>query len=94
MSDVNLFAAEVRARAAAEGRAPADHAVDGLASDYWWRDCTLATANSCRAWVRLQLLEDPHMTDHDADRFIASLSPEKREQLIRRAVNGHGPKGF
>jgi hypothetical protein len=72
---------------------PAGHAKDGLASDYWWTDCTLATANSCRAWVRC-LLEDQHISDHDIDRFIASLSPGKREDLIRRAVNGWGTSNF
>lgn len=86
MADVDLFSETAVA--------PEGHAASGLASDYWWRDCTLATANRCREWVREQLLQDPHMTGHDADRFIASLSPGKRENLIRRAVNGHGPRGF
>lgn len=94
MADVDLYAESIRQRAAAEGRALTDHAKDGLASDYWWKDVRLATAHTCRQWVRLQLLEDPHMTDHDCDRFIASLSPLKRDILIRRAVNGWGAKGF
>jgi hypothetical protein len=94
VSDVDLFAGEVRQRAAAEGRAPTAHAVDGLASDYWWRDCRMETQRKSREWVRLRLLQNPHMTDHDCDRFVASLSPGKREDLIRRAVNGHGPKDF
>jgi hypothetical protein len=87
MSDADLFA----------GLAPPlpeGHATGGLASDYWWRDCTRATANRCRAWVRELLLEQPDLSDHDADRFIASLSPGKREDLIRRAVNGWGAANF
>lgn len=94
MADADLYAEEQRQKAAAEGFAPVEHAKDGLASDFWWRDVRLETARTCRDWVRLRLLTDPHMSDHDADRFIASLSPAKREQLIRRAVNGFGPKGF
>lgn len=93
-ADADLFADEVRAQACAAGTELTDHAKDGLASDHWWRDCRLSTATTCRQWVRLQLLEDAHMTDHDCDRFIASLSPVKREDLIRRAVNGHGPGRF
>lgn len=67
---------------------------NGLEGDGWWHGCSHATRASCREWVRRRLLNDPQMSDHDADRFIASLSDGKRESLIRRAVNGHGAKDF
>ena len=87
MSDADLFADLAPPL-------PAGHATGGLASDYWWRDCSRATCRLCRAWVREQLLEDAGLSDHDADRFIASLSPGKREDLIRRAVNGWPAANF
>lgn len=68
--------------------------MSGLESDGWWRGCSAATARTCRDWVRGPLLADPRMSDGDCDRFVASLSEAKREALIRRAVNGHGAKGF
>lgn len=67
---------------------------DGLASDYWWREVPLAAAKAARDWVRWRLLADPTQTDAAMDRFIASLDPPKREDLLRRAVNGIGPEGF
>ncbi|MBW8268297.1 hypothetical protein [Caldovatus aquaticus] len=67
---------------------------DGLASDYWWREVPLATAKAARDWVRWRLLADPSQSDLAMDRFIASLDPPKREELLRRAVNGLGPEGF
>ena len=73
---------------------PAAPAQDGLASDYWWREVPLATAKAARDWVRWRLLADPTQTDAAMDRFIASLDPPKREDLLRRAVNGIGPEGF
>ncbi len=68
--------------------------MNGLQGDGWWNHVRRDTAATCRAWVRTQLLEDPQLSDHDADRFIASLSAERLEKLIRRAVNGHGAKNF
>jgi hypothetical protein len=70
-----------------------DHPRSGLASDMWWNGCRHATRVKARAWVRV-LLEDLHMSDHDCDRFVASLSPAKAEDLIRRAVNGWGTENF
>lgn len=73
---------------------PAAPPQDGLASDYWWREVPLATAKAARDWVRWRLLADPSQGDAAMDRFIASLDPPKREDLLRRAVNGIGPEGF
>ncbi len=73
---------------------PTGHANDGLASDGWWRVEPLRLANAARQWVRWRLLALPQLSDSDADRFIASLSPAKREDLFRRAVDGRGTEGF
>ncbi len=72
---------------------PEGHAAGGLASDYWWNQCSAATRAKAREWVKLLLLA-PDLTELEADRFVASLSPGKCEDLIRRAVNGHGTAGF
>lgn len=69
-------------------------AASGLSSDYWWNGVPRAQAQAARRWVRLVLLVLPHMTSAECDRFIASLDPPKREELLRRAVNGEGPGGF
>ena len=66
----------------------------GLAGDGWWVDETLATQRAARAWVRLVLLGDPHMSDSNCDRFIASLDPPKREDLLRRARGARSAEGF
>jgi len=64
-----------------------------LASDGWWNEVSPETARKARDWAR-RLLLAPWKTDRDMDLFIASLSPNKREDLIRRAVNGHGTANF
>jgi hypothetical protein len=74
-------------------QAAVEFAPDGLASDGWWRSAGVATAAAARRWVRV-LLNDPHMTDAHVDRFIASLDPPKREDLLKRAVEGAGIGGF
>jgi hypothetical protein len=80
---------------AQELRAPGPrYAKDGLASDYWWKDVSFETAKKARDWVRWRLLADPTQSDAAMDRFIASLDPPKREDLIRRAVEGRSPLGF
>lgn len=66
----------------------------GLVGDGWWSHETLATLRAARGWVRLVLLQRPRMTDAECDRFIASLDVPKREDLLRRAVEGRGPAGF
>jgi hypothetical protein len=66
----------------------------GLPSYGWWKGVGLATANEARRWVRWRLLKLPAMTDAEADRFIASLDPPKREDLLRRAKDGKGVAGF
>jgi len=78
----------------AGGDRSSGYAVSGLASDYWWKDVSLETARKARDWVRWRLLADPTQSDAAMDRFIASLDPPKREDLIRRAVEGRSPLGF
>jgi hypothetical protein len=87
-ADVDLFAAEAAAQL------PEGHAKEGLASDYWWKDEPLTVRAAARRWVKWRLLILPLMSDAHADRFIASLSPGKRADLIKRAVDGTGPEGF
>ena len=71
--------------AAAELASPVARAEGGLASDGWWRDEPVATQRAARQWVRWQLLKRPALSDAHADRFIASLDPPKRTDLIARA---------
>jgi hypothetical protein len=73
--------------------APYTYPMDGLASDGWWRSTSIATAKAARAWVKV-LLSDSQMTDAAIDRFIASLDPPKREDLLRRAAEHAGVAGF
>ncbi len=68
--------------------------MNGLQGDGWWTEVSHETAATAREWVRRRLLDEPAMSDKDCDRFIASLSAERREKLYRRAVNRHGPKDF
>lgn len=69
-------------------------ATNGLQQDGWWHRVRPAERARARGWVRWTLLRDPHMTDAAADRFIASLSVAKREDLLRRAAAGAGAWGF
>lgn len=85
------LAAELREDAAPK---PARFAGDGLSSDYWWKDYTVSQREAARRWVRLVLLNLPHQSGHDTDRFIASLDPPKVEDLVKRAVEGRGAEGF
>jgi hypothetical protein len=73
--------------------APSTYGMAGLASDGWWRSASVATAKAARAWVRV-LLNDAHMAEAAVDRFIASLDPPKREDLLRRATEQAGIGGF
>lgn len=74
---------------------PADpgFATSGLPSDYWWNEIGMTQAEMARRWVRL-LLRRPDLSGAHADRFIASLDPPKRDDLIRRARDGIGVEGF
>jgi hypothetical protein len=78
---------------AVELPASSGFATEGLASDGWWREVSLATADAGRRWAR-ELLRSSDISAAQADRFIASLDPPKREDLLRRAVAGEGVEGF
>lgn len=85
---------DVVAELVAEVSRPATVSQGGFASDGWWRDEPLSVQRAARAWVRLVLLGDPHMSDSNCDRFIASLDPPKREDLLRRARGARSAEGF
>jgi hypothetical protein len=69
------------------------YAASGLASDGWWVGVGAGVAEAARGWVR-RLVNDPHMPASRCDVFIASLDPPKREELLRRAVDGVTAAGF
>jgi len=90
----------IRSAAMAAGRAFAQAAAfdagwakAGLPGDGWWRELNVERASEARQWTR-RLLALPAMSDADADRFIASLDPPKREALLQRAYYGVSPEGF
>lgn len=94
--DLRRGVAEAAGQSFALGPPPSasGFAASGLPSDYWWNELTMERADEARRWVKDVLLGLPQMSDAHADRFIASLDPPKREELVRRAMAATTAVGF
>lgn len=69
-------------------------AAEGLEGYGWWERYQPAIRDAMRDWVREMLLKRPHMTNGACDRFIASLSDVKVDDLARRAYEGRDARDF
>jgi hypothetical protein len=67
---------------------------DGLSGDGWWNRVEETERRRLRRWWKWRLIQSPGYSDRAVDVAIASLDPEKFEELRRRAAGNLSPAGF